>query len=193
MRSRTANDLGGRCARCYLPGEPCLCAELPLLRPHVELVVIRHMLERKKSTNSARWAVAALAGAQVHEWGMPQAPLDVAALVVPGSWVLFPNARATPPPQIAPRRLIVVDGTWPQARRMLQRIPALRNLPRLSLAAPPPRPRLRAESVDAGMTTMEAIAGAYAQLGEAEVAVALEKLYLSAVARSQKIRGRRTM
>jgi len=151
------------------------------------------MLERKKSTNSARWAVAALAGAQLHEWGMPEGSPDVGALVVPETWVLYPNGHTTAIPDVLPRRLIVVDGSWPQARRMLQRISALRGLPRLSLAPPPVRPRLRSEQLEAGMTTMEAIAAAYAHLGEPEIAASLERLYLAAVARVQKIRGRRTM
>lgn len=192
MRSRTADDLGKRCARCYLP-PPCLCPEIPRLRPRTELLVIRHMLERKKSTNSARWAAAALEGAQVHEWGMPDAPLAVDALVVPGTWVLFPAGHESAIPEVPPRRLIVLDGSWPQARRMMHRISALRGLPRLSLPPPPPRPRLRSEKLEEGMTTMEAIASAYAHLGEPEIARALETLYLRAVARSQQIRGRRTL
>src|SRR5947209_2767252 len=136
MRSRTADDLGGRCPRCYFP-QPCLCAELPVLAPRMEVVIIRHMLERKKSTNSARWAALALPNARIVEHGLPGGALDVASLVVPGSAVLFPLAEPSLPTLPAPRRLIVVDGSWTQARRMLQRLAPLRTLPRLSLGPPP--------------------------------------------------------
>lgn len=158
----------------------------------MELVVVRHMLERKKSTNSARWAAAALEGAQIHEWGMEDAPLDVASLVVPGTVVLFPAAGPTPRPEVLPRRLIVVDGSWSQARRILHRS-ALRTLPRVSLPPPPPRPRLRAQKLAEGMSTLEAVAEAYLHLGEPEVGTALLELYARAVARAQQVRGRRTM
>lgn len=191
MRSSTAPDLGGRCPRCYLL-DPCLCPDLPRLRPRTELVIVRHMLERMRSTNSARWAAAALEGAQVHEWGMEDAPLDVEALLVPGAVVLFPAAGPTPPPGVPPRRLIVVDGSWSQARRILHRS-ALRTLPRLSLPPPPPRPRLRAQKLAEGMSTLEAVAAAYTHLGEPEIGEALERLYLRAVARGQQIRGRRSV
>jgi len=166
---------------------------MPIRAPRTELVVVRHMLERARSTNSARWAVAALPGASLHEWGMPGAPLDVGALVVPDTWLLFPSAQPTPPLHAPPRRLICVDGSWPQARRMVQRIAALHALPRLSLPPPPARPRLRAETVEAGMSTLEAIAAAYEHLGEREIARGLEQLHADAVARSRKIRGRRTV
>lgn len=192
MRSRTAPDLGGRCPRCYLP-DPCLCPDLPHLRPRTELVIIRHMLERQKSTNSARWARAAIPGSELHEWGMEGERLEVENLVVPGTVVLFPASGPTPPPREAPRRLIVVDGSWSQARRILQRSPALRSLPRLSLPPPPPRVRLRSEKLAEGMSTLEAIAGAYTHLGEAEVGSALLEVFEKAVAKSVKIRGRRTV
>ena len=52
---------------------------------------------------------------------------------------------------------------------------------------------MRAEKLAEGMTTMEAIAGAYLHLGEREVGLELERLYLAAVGRAQKIRGRRTV
>jgi DTW domain-containing protein YfiP len=194
LRSRTADDLGGRCPRCYLPPTPtCLCDELPRLTPRLQLVIVRHALERKKSTNSARWAALALPRTRVETYGALDAPLDPASLVGPHTWVLYPHGAPTEPPAIPPTRLIVVDGSWTQARRILQKVDALRSLPRLSLPPPPPRPRLRAQLKEEGMSTLEAIAGAYRLLGEPEVAEALETLFTRAVARSEKIRGRRTI
>lgn len=194
MRSRTADDLGGRCPHCYLPPTPtCLCDELPQLAPRLELVIVRHALERKKSSNSARWAALALPGTRVESYGALDAPLQPEALVGPGTWVLYPHGAPTLPPAEPPRRLIVVDGSWTQARRILQKVGAFRALPRLSLPPPPPRPRLRAQLREEGMSTLEAIAGAYRLLGEPAVADALELLFMRAVARSEKIRGRRTI
>ena len=152
MRSRSAEELGGRCPRCYLL--PCLCSEVPVLKPRLEVVVIRHFLEALKGTNSVRWAMLALPNSQVHEWGLLNARLNVDQLVTPDTWVLFPTAHPTPTPTVPPKRLLVLDGSWTQARRMYQRIPALRALPKLSLPPPPPRPRLRAEHLESGMSTM---------------------------------------
>lgn len=192
MRSRTADDLGGRCPDCYLP-RPCMCADVPRLAPRLRVVVVRHMLERNKSTNSARWAALALPNLEMHTYGLPGPPMDGAAWVTPSTWVLFPHAQPTPPPEQPPERLVVVDGSWPQARRILQRTTAFRGLPRLSLPPPLPRRRLRAQHQEEGMSTLEAIAGAYRLLGEPAVADALDALYDNAVRRAEKIRGRRTM
>lgn len=58
-------------------------------------------------------------------------------------WLLFPNgpgASSQSPyrPDAPELRLVVLDGTWRQARQLLTRHPALQQLPRWSLTSPPP-------------------------------------------------------
>ena len=90
-------------------------------------------------------------------------------------------------PDPAPDTLVVLDGSWAQARRMLQRIPPLRTMPRLSLPVRDAE-RLRRPTVAGGMSTLEAIAAALELLGDAEAARALEALHRLAVARSLRLR-----
>jgi DTW domain-containing protein YfiP len=90
-------------------------------------------------------------------------------------------------PDPAPDTLVVLDGSWGQARRMLQRIPPLRTMPRLSLPVRDAE-RLRRPTVAGGMSTLEAIAAALELLGDAETARALEALHRLAVARSLRLR-----
>ncbi len=72
---------------------------------------------------------------------------------------------------------------------MLQRIPSLRELPRLSLPAPPARERLRAPTVAGGMSTLEAMARALELLGDAGAAARLDAVMAGAVARQRRLRG----
>jgi DTW domain-containing protein YfiP len=152
-------------------------------------VFLRHVSERERLSNTVRWAALALAGAEVIDHGLPGPPLDDAALLAPGAVVLFPAPHPAPPPAALPSRVIVPDGTWGQARRMMQRVPALRTLPRLSLPGPPPGVRLRRPHRGDGMSTLEAVAGALAALGAPADAEALLRLHAAGVERVLRLKG----
>jgi DTW domain-containing protein YfiP len=191
MRSRTPADLAGRCPRCYLPTRLCLCAEVPRIDTRTELFVIRHQKEKEKSTNTARIAVLALAHCHLLTYGAPGEPFDASALEAADTWLLFPGT--TPPARDAPlpKRLVVVDGNWSQARRMVHLVPVLRGLPGLTL--PPPAPqtrRLRRPPHPEGMSTLEAIAGALAFLEGEAVARPLYALNERMIDRVLESRGR---
>ncbi|MDC0709202.1 DTW domain-containing protein [Stigmatella sp. ncwal1] len=189
MRSRTPEDLSGRCPRCYLPTRLCLCAHVPRIDTRTEFIVIRHNKEKEKSTNTARMAALALSRCQVLTYGAPGPPFDASVLEAPETWLLFPDASPPAPDAPPPQRLVVLDGNWSQARRMMQRVPALRRLPGLVLPAPPVHARrLRRPPHPEGMSTLEAMAGALAVLeGEAQAhrLYALHELMIDRVLESR--------
>ena len=179
----------GRCAACAFPSALCICSLIPRLEVPTRFVVLRHASEIPRLTSTARWAAIALAGSELLDYALPGPPLDGAALAAEGTWVLFPSARPTPPGGARPSRIVVPDGTWQQARRMIQRIPALRTLPRLSLPPAAAAPRLRRPPIAGGMSTLEAIAAALRFLGHAEEAERLLDLHAVAVDRASRLRG----
>ncbi len=169
-------------------------------------LLLRHASELHRPTNSGRWAALALPGARVIDYALPGPAPDLSALGAPGSAVLFPSPHATAPgaaratdrsgePASAggsgpPNQVVVLDATWAQARRMLQRLPALRIMPRLAL-----RPRLeghplpmRESTVRGGLSTLEAVAAALHQLGEEEAGAALDALHAAAMRRAWMLR-----
>ncbi|MCK6549848.1 DTW domain-containing protein [Myxococcota bacterium] len=108
-----------------------------------------------------------------------------------GVWLLFPSAREEPlPPGPLPSRLVVPDGSWRQARRIIQRVPRLGRLPRMSLPPLPERLRLRRPPLEEGMSTLEAIARALAALEGEDRAEPLEALYALVVERHYRHRRR---
>jgi tRNA-uridine aminocarboxypropyltransferase len=161
---------------------------VPTLRSPVRFVLLRHASEIPRLTNTGRWAALALEGTEVVDYGVAGCTLDATALVGAGAFVLFPSPH---PPAATPRpsRVVVPDGTWAQARRMVQRVPALRALPRLSLPPSPPAGRLRRPTVPGGMSTIEAIAGALRLLGEPEVAARLDSLHALGCERTLRLKG----
>jgi DTW domain-containing protein len=166
-----------RCARCNLPPRLCLCAEIPRVETRTRILLLQHLVEARKKSNTGSLAALALANARLLTHGAPDEPLDTGPLSEPGTWLLFPDGPTAPPDVPPPRQLVVLDASWSQARRMSQRLPVLRALPRLVL--PPPAPgtlRLREPTHPSGMSTLEAIARAVAVLEGPEVAAPLERL-----------------
>jgi len=178
-----------RCSRCLFPAALCLCPEIPRLASAVRVVVLRHASEIPRVTSTARWAALAL-GAEVIDYGLPGRAPELGALVAPGAALLFPTPRSPQVPLPRPRLLVVPDGTWQQARRMVQRVPALRALPRLALATAPAVARIR-RAPPGGMSTLEAIGAALAALGEDEAAARLSALHAAGVERVRRWTGSR--
>lgn len=161
---------------------------MPRVATRVEVIFLRHASERDRLSNTGHWATLALPGSTVLEQGAPGEPLDDAALAAPGTWVLFPSPHPPAPGTPPPRRLVVPDGTWPQARRMMHRVPALRALPRLPLPPAAEAHRLR-QPVRGGMSTLEALAAALRTLGEPRAAEDLDALLAAGVALATRLRG----
>jgi DTW domain-containing protein len=174
-----------RCRRCLLPGPGCVCALIPEVRTRTRILIIRHVLERWKPSNTARLAALALPACSIVDHGGAERALTGIDDDDASAWLLYPGAAPSRPPG-APRTLVVLDGSWPQTRRMAQRLAALRGLPRLSL--PPPSAgldRLRRPPLAAGMATIEALARALELLEGPEVARPLDALFAEVVRRSR--------
>ena len=157
MRSRKIP----RCGGCGLYPQLCVCSSLPALQTRVEVVVLVHRLERFKSTNTGRLATRALARGLIVT-GDQLSPLVVPP--VPRSFVLFPRPDATPLTEAIASgidRLIVPDGTWPQAGRLARRDPLCAGLPCVKLTCTrPSRYALRRSDRPDALCTFEAIAEA---------------------------------
>jgi DTW domain-containing protein YfiP len=154
--------------------------------------VLRHNSEVTRLTNTGRWAVAALQGAEVLDHARDEAPSDAAVARALGSepaWLLYWSPSARRPSGALPRTIVVPDATWAQTRRMVQRIRPLRDLPRLALPPPPSALRLRRPPRDGGMSTLEAMAGALEVLSAPAEAEALRRLHRAAVEKTLRLKG----
>jgi DTW domain-containing protein len=198
MRSRTEAHLPGRCKRCYLKERWCLCPLLPRVRSRAEVLIVRHGREAEKSTNSGRIAALALESCTLIDYTPYAADgpdgdaclqrLEESIARMPAPALLFPGEGPPLPP--APSHLIVLDGTWRQARKMLKAIPALAGLPRLALPPPAVTPRrLRRSPYAENQSTLEAIAAALALLEGAHLADPLHALHAELVERVLLGRG----
>lgn len=151
-----------RCERCLRPLAHCLCALIPCLDSRTRVLVLQHPSEASHALNTARLAVLGLSNAQLLVGEVFE---DLDQLLHPPGYaprLLFPGdgaqMLAEPGEGSVPTLLVVPDGTWRKARKLLHLNPVLAALPRVTLSdAPASRYRLRkAPSADA-LSTLEAV------------------------------------
>lgn len=133
------------------------------MRSRTEVVFLQHPRERHVPIGTARMAHLGLVGSRLLE-GLhfdDDPRLQDLFEVDSGVAVLFPGDDAIPLPawSTPPKKLVVLDGTWSQAGKLLKENPRLASLPRMSFQPEQPgRYRIRKEPTDLHLSTIEAIA-----------------------------------
>ncbi|MBK9035563.1 MAG: DTW domain-containing protein [Myxococcales bacterium] len=152
------------CRRCRRPEVVCYCAHLPELATRTRVVILQHPRERDMPIGTARMASLCLPNAELHvgiDWSAHPAlgaaladPTRTPILLYPG-----PGARdILREPPTGPVTLVVVDGTWSQAKTVVRDNPILHALPRYAFVAPEVSEyRIRREPDDAFCSTIEAL------------------------------------
>jgi DTW domain-containing protein YfiP len=153
--------------------------------------VIQHPTEALRPSGTARLATLALTESRTvrfeHRSGVEPGSLGD----LRDTWLLYPGGRVFEPTVATrPLRLIVLDGSWREARRMLRRVPELWALERFTLPAKANPPlRLRRTETEDRRSTLESIADALELLEGDPVATPLRALHELFVERSLKARG----
>src|SRR5262249_54222242 len=120
------------CSTCWRPASVCYCRFITQLTTKTRVVILQHPRERDVPINTARIAALCLPNAELHvgvawpdgsHWNDPDRP---AALLYPGEGAI--DVETSPPK--GPITLVVVDGTWWQAKKLVRVNPALAALPR---------------------------------------------------------------
>ena len=137
---------GERCAGCRLIPSHCLCALRPALTPGPGFCLIMADIEPLKPSNTG-WLIAdAVADTFAFGWARTEVDPALLALLADPQWqpyLVFPgefvaDGRVVSDVQINPhdgRRplFVLLDATWPEARKMFRKSPYLDHLPVLSL------------------------------------------------------------
>ena len=150
------------CPRCLRPKTHCLCPLIPHLDSRTRVLLLQHPSEVSHALNTARLAALGLNNAQLVVGDVFD---DLQALLNPPGYqarLLFPADDAQPlqayAPGAQPLLLVVPDGTWRKARKLLHLNPLLAALPRVTLAeAAVSRYRLRKAPGPGALSTVEAI------------------------------------
>lgn len=151
-----------RCECCLRPESHCLCALIPHLDSRTRLLVLQHPSEVNHALNTGRLATLGLNNAQLL---VGEVFDDLAQWLNPPGYqarLLFPGEGAQPlvadRADTLPTLLVIPDGTWRKARKLLHLNPLLAALPRVTLGdVPVSRYRLRKAPGPDALSTLEAI------------------------------------
>ena len=154
-----------QCPRCLRPQSHCLCPLIPNLDSRTRVLLLQHPSEVNHALNTARLAALGLNNAELIVGEVFE---DLPVLLNrPGytARLLFPGEAAQPMKAYGSSDesmlLVVPDGTWRKARKMLHLNPLLAALPRVTLAeGGVSRYRLRKAPGPGALSTVEAIAQA---------------------------------
>ncbi|KAF5396851.1 DTW domain-containing protein 2 [Paragonimus heterotremus] len=167
------------------PMSVCWCPWLPEHRLQIEtnILILQHPFEERRKVRTARILELALADERVlrvrgRKFNAERCPDLMPILTGDHSYVLFPYRGAIPahqccPPLVGqdcprtrqPRWLVVLDGTWTQARHMLTGSPLLFAMKRVCLPSNPETGAftqsefiVRRQPFPAAVCTVEAVA-----------------------------------
>ncbi|HEU4584024.1 MAG TPA: tRNA-uridine aminocarboxypropyltransferase [Polyangiaceae bacterium] len=126
------------CYRCFRPLGSCLCDAIPAIDNRIPVLILQHARERTHPFNTARLVALGLRRSELlvdYAGCLRRNPALLGSLE--GCGVLYPHASARDvsavPAGERPRKLIVIDGTWHNARTLYRDLPALHALPHFTL------------------------------------------------------------
>jgi DTW domain-containing protein YfiP len=162
------------CPRCYKDKSLCICDMIAPLKTKLHVLILQHPQEPDKELGSARVANLALENSTLRvglSW--PNLSKALGRPAVHGNWgVLYLGSKSESPARgVTGARLegiVVLDGTWAQAKTMWWRNAWLLKLRRLILN-PSRRSlygKLRKEPRRECLSTIESVAEALQELGE---------------------------
>ena len=193
LRAKQRFNSNEVCEKCCRPKGHCLCGKVQALDNRIKIVLLQHPQEQYKALNSARLAHLMLKNSAVFvglSWpnfkkiaGPDEMPSTWGVLVVKpdqsmGNWPVSVINRQKKPVGNTSflRGIVVLDGSWRQAKTLWWRNPWLLKLNRIRLN--PDHPSLRAQVKKDGLATIEAIAFALEHLGDKpEIPLELRRKY----------------
>ncbi len=179
---------GERCPGCRVVPSHCLCALRPTVPTHAGVCLIMADIEPLKPSNTG-WLIAdVVANTAAFGWSRTAVDPALLAMLSDPQWqpyVVFPGEFVAPErvvTTVAPREdlrgkrplFVLLDATWPEARKMFRKSPYLNRFPVLSLAPDQiSHYRLRRSTRDDHFCTSEVAALCLEMAGELNVAEVL--------------------
>lgn len=161
------------CGSCRQPGFSCYCEYVKKFDPKIKFVILMHPIERRRRIATGRMSYLSLQDSElmVGQEFAANSKLN-SILENPGynCLVLYPGMKAVDISQSSSDAksalfvegkktvIIVIDGTWATAKKMMNRSPNLKKLPRICFTpSQPSRFRVRKQPRPECYSTIEAI------------------------------------
>lgn len=157
-------QLRQRCYQCFRPKPLCFCEAIPRIDNRTHVLILQHVGERFHPFNTARIVRKALRNCHLitaHNQRFAAHHLPITS----NAGLLYLDADAPSLTELSvadrPDQLVIVDGTWHQAKTIVRDVPRLRELPRYRLTpSTPGQYRIRREPNTQSLSTLEATVSA---------------------------------
>lgn len=173
---------------------------MPRFEIKTRLVILMQRTEFNFLSNTGRFIPKILPNSEIRFRGtLDQVPLNTEGMVPPDTQpvVLFPAGNADILTEkfvsklTKPMTLIIPDGNWRQASKMIKKVEGLHGIPKVILPNDKPSTyRLRVSPRQEGVCTYEAIARAVGIIEGKEVQNQMEAFFDQFVDRVLKMRGK---
>ncbi len=127
------------CYRCLRAMSQCLCHLAPPFQAHCNILILQHTNELKKYNGTARMVTSAITNSRLMRGIAFSQDKVKKHLANQKSYLLFPGATASDCSDVVldeNSTVIVVDGTWSEAGKVLKFNPFLKELPYLTFSQP---------------------------------------------------------
>ena len=133
-----------RCQNCLLPQTQCLCDTVTPIPAHSRFCLLMYDTEPMKPSNTGLLIADILPDTLAFNWSRTEAPLPLLTLLNSQQYqplVVFPAAYVKNEERAVvhhlanhkPPLFIMLDGTWPEARKMFRKSPWLDAFPVISV------------------------------------------------------------
>jgi DTW domain-containing protein YfiP len=186
------------CSGCFLHKSFCICTHFVNFDLKTKLSLIIHNKETRRTTNTGLIATKCLINHSVFVRGLMNQKLNFSDILDPNyhAVLLYPSEDSFELNQNyistlqKPINLIVSDGNWRQGSKLHYRYQELSQIPRVHVSQKSLIDyKLRHESKDLGLSTIEAIAFALGILENQQVEDKLLEIYKLKVSQTLKARG----
>ncbi|MBN1959641.1 MAG: DTW domain-containing protein [Deltaproteobacteria bacterium] len=154
------------CYHCNRPLFACICSTVPLVHNQTPIYLLQHPRERFHPLGSVRLVRLGLSQIHIDIYGKDFAHQRTWSHQTPsGAMLLYPGPKARELESLAtherPQSLVVIDGTWSQAKSIIKKTEFLATMPQISVRPKMPGLyRIRREPALHCMSTIEAIIAA---------------------------------
>lgn len=154
------------CERCLFTPSTCICGAIKRLTNKVSVVILQHPSEEKIAKNTAKLLNLSLIDCKIIKGENNTDFAMLNSLPLESTVLLYPNEHATylddanPKPALSNiTHLIVIDGTWKKAYKILQLTPLLTKFKTVSFKQlPQNRYAIRKAPRADSLSTLEAVA-----------------------------------
>ncbi len=154
------------CERCLFTPSTCICGAIKRLTNKVSVVILQHPSEEKIAKNTAKLLNLSLTHCKIIKGENNTDFAMLNSLPVKSTVLLYPNEHATylddtnPKPALSNiTHLVVIDGTWKKAYKILQLTPLLTKFKTVSFKQlPQNRYAIRKAPRADSLSTLEAVA-----------------------------------